>query len=183
MILLSESLQNALTKEMMIMTKEDKKLKWDQDYLRIAGIMAEHSSCARVHVGAIIVKDGRIVSTGYNGVPSGMKECREIFTPDKIKDPSFSTKHHEFAEKFEVHSEQNAIAYLSRNEVNGIGSTMYCTVAPCSNCAKLIVAAGIKEVVYAESYDRDNGGPSLLEKCGVTCRQVNWPHKSFVAKK
>lgn len=174
MILSTASLRDAEVRKQM---DEAKKLKWDQDYLRIAGIMAEHSSCARVHVGAIIVKDGRIVSTGYNGVPSKMKQCNEIFTPDRIKDPNFSVNHHAFAEKFEVHSEQNAIAYLSRNEVSGVGATMYCTVAPCSQCSKLIVAAGIKEVVYAEEYDRDNGGPSLLKQCGIEVRKIDWPDK------
>lgn len=162
------------------MTKEEKQKIWDYDYLRIAGIMGEHSTCTRCKVGAIIVKDGRIISTGYNGTPSGIKQCNEIFTPDKIKDPSFYTTHHKFAEQYEVHGEQNAIAYCSRNEVSAVGSTMYATLAPCSQCAKLIVAAGIKRVVYAEDYDREKSlGAQLLRDCGIEVEHLPWKDKEF----
>lgn len=140
---------------------------WDKDFLRIASIIAKHSTCCRKQVGAVIVKNRRIISTGYNGVPSGMKHCKDIFTPDKLKSPYFYEEHGKFSANFEVHSEQNAIAELSKNEVSGVGATMYTNLSPCSSCSKLIAAAGIKRVVYSEEYDRDKGGPELLRQCGI----------------
>lgn len=146
------------------MTKQDK---WDNTFLRIAQIMSEHSTCCRKQVTAIIVKRNRIISTGYNGVPSGMLECNRRFSVEDITKPDFYKKHGEFSAAFEVHGEQNAIAELSKNEVNAVGATMYCTLAPCSMCAKLIVAAGVTRVVYLEDYDRDTNGPNLLRECGL----------------
>lgn len=147
---------------------------WDNDFLRIAKIIAEHSTCTRKQVGAVIVRNKRIISTGYNGVPSGMKHCNEVFTQKDLTSPDFMKTHGDFSNKFEVHSEQNAIAELSKNEVNGVGATLYTTLAPCSNCAKLIVAAGIKRVVYLEEYDRDMSGPELLRQAGI---EVEWFNK------
>ena len=103
-----------------------------------------------------------------------MKHCNEIFTQKDLTSPDFMKTHGDFSNKFEVHSEQNAIAELSKNEVSGIGATLYTTLAPCSNCAKLIVAAGIKRVVYLEEYDRDMSGPELLRQAGI---EVEWFNK------
>lgn len=156
---------------------------WDYDFLRIAGIMAEHSTCCRKQVGAVIVKNGRVISTGYNGTPAGMINCKDHFKPEDIKKPTFFDIHGKFSANFEVHAEQNAIAELSKNEVNGVGSTLYTTLAPCSMCAKLIAAAGIKRVVYAEEYDRDMSGPELLKQCGLDVIYFPWKNKDDTAKK
>lgn len=150
-----------------MLEKARKQKIWDKDFLRIASIMAEHSTCCRKQVGAIIVKNGRIISTGYNGTPSGMINCKNYFTPEDIKKPNFYDLHGKFSTNFEIHAEQNAIAELSKNEVSGVGSTLYTTLAPCSMCAKLIASAGITRVVYSEEYDRDMNGPELLKQCGI----------------
>lgn len=149
------------------MDKEEKRRRWDIDFLRIATIMSEHSTCMRKQVGVVIVKNGRIISTGYNGTPSGVTQCNEYFKSADLLKPDFMDKHGKFSSNFEVHAEQNAIAELSKNEVSGVGATLYTTLATCSMCAKLVVAAGIKRVVYAEEYDRDMSGPELLRKCGI----------------
>ena len=146
-----------------MMNKKLKKQKlWDRDFIEIAKIISEHSTCCRKKVGCVIVKDRRIISTGYNGTPSGMKHCNERFKIKDIESPIFMELHHKFATKYEIHAEQNAIAELSKNGVSGVGATT--TLAPCSMCSKLIAAAGIKRVVYLYDYDRDMSGPEFLKE-------------------
>ena len=94
---------------------------WDLTFIKVATLMAKHSTCVRKQVGVVIVKNNRIISTGYNGVPSGMKHCNEVFTKSamaKLTDAEFYKQHGDFSAKYEVHAEQNAIAELSKNEVN-----------------------------------------------------------------
>lgn len=151
---------------------------WDLTFIKVATLMAKHSTCVRKQVGVVIVKNNRIISTGYNGVPSGMKHCNEVFTKSamaKLTDAEFYKQHGDFSAKYEVHAEQNAIAELSKNEVNAIGATLVTTLSPCSNCAKLIAAAGIKRVVYLEEYDRDTNGPDLLKNLGIECIKFDEP--------
>ncbi|MCF0124672.1 MAG: cytidine deaminase [Clostridia bacterium] len=152
---------------------------WDARFLRISGVISEASSCCRKHVGALVVKNKRIISTGYNGVPSGLKHCNQIFSKEDMLSPNFMERHGDFSNKFEVHAEQNCIAELSKNEVSAEGATLYSTLAPCSNCAKLIVAAGIKRVVYAEEYDRDMSGPDLLKQSGIIVDHLPWTDDLF----
>jgi dCMP deaminase len=151
----------------------NKQREWDITFINIAKEMAKHSTCIRKQVGAILVKNGHIVSTGYNGVPHGVKHCNEVFKKEDMLKPDWMDVHGKFSSMYEVHAEQNCIIEMAKNETNPEGSTLYLTLSPCSNCAKLIVAAGITRVVYEEKYDRDTSGIDLLNNMGVECVQLS----------
>ena len=124
----------------------------DQRYLRMARIWAENSYCKRRQVGALVVKDKMIISDGYNGTPSGFENVCE--------DEGNVTK------SYVLHAEANAITKLARSSNNSDGSTLYITDSPCIECAKLIIQAGIKRVVYAREY-RLSDGIDLLRQAGI----------------
>lgn len=124
----------------------------DHRYLRMARIWAENSYCKRRQVGALVVKDKMIISDGYNGTPSGFENVCE--------DEEGITK------PYVLHAEANAITKLARSGNNSEGSTLYVTASPCIECAKLIIQAGIRRVVYAEKY-RLTDGIDLLTRAGV----------------
>lgn len=138
--------------------KEDKQLLLDLRYLRMAWIWAENSYCERRKVGALVVKDKMIISDGYNGTPSGFENVCE--------DENNLTK------PYVLHAEANAITKLARSSNNSDGSTLYVTAAPCIECSKLIIQAGIKRVVYAEKY-RLEDGINLLRKAGIEVIYIN----------
>ena len=128
-----------------------KQTKLDLRYLRMARIWAENSYCKRRQVGALVVKDKMIISDGYNGTPSGFENiCEE----------------NDITKPYVLHAEANAITKLARSSNNSDGSTLYVTASPCIECAKLIIQAGIKRVVYAEEY-RLNDGIQLMERAGI----------------
>lgn len=124
----------------------------DYRYLRMARIWAENSYCKRRQVGAIMVKDQMIISDGYNGTPTGFENNCE--TPENTSKP------------YVLHAEANAISKVARSANSSEGATMYVTASPCIECAKLIIQAGIKRVVYAEEY-RITDGIDLLRRAGV----------------
>ena len=132
--------------------KETKQALLDQRYLRMARIWAENSYCVRRQVGALVVKEKMIISDGYNGTPSGFENICE--------DDSGVTK------PYVLHAEANAITKLARSSNNSDGATIYITASPCIECAKLIIQAGIKRVVYGEKY-RLTDGIDLLERAGI----------------
>ena len=153
---------------------------WDKFYLNIAAEFANQSTCVKRKVGAILVKDLRIQSTGYNGTPSGTCNCNEVFQNDlaagvlrkgfkKIK-----ITHHDFAEKFEIHAEQNCLAFAAKSGVITKDCTMYVTTAPCVHCAKLIIASGVKNVVYMSEY-KNSDGLNLLKEAKIGVRQSKHP--------
>jgi dCMP deaminase len=148
------------------------KTDWVRTFCNIANEMKQHSTCCRLKVGALLVKKNRIISTGYNGVPSGMEHCDKQFSVIDKNREDFMKIHGEFSRLYELHAEQNAIVFAGKNGVNTENSDLYITTAPCSNCAKLIVAAGIKNVYYIDNYDRDMSGPDLLDKLGISCYHV-----------
>lgn len=121
-------------------------------YLRMASIWAENSYCERRKVGALVVKNKMIISDGYNGTPSGFENVCE--------DSNNVTK------PYVLHAEANAITKLARSNNNSDGSTLYVTAAPCIECAKLIIQAGIKRVVYGEKY-RLEEGLDLLRRANI----------------
>lgn len=128
-----------------------KQTKLDLRYLRMARIWAENSYCKRRQVGALVVKDKMIISDGYNGTPSGFENiCEE----------------NDITKPYVLHAEANAITKLARSSNNSDGSTLYVTASPCIECAKLIIQAGIKRVVYAEKY-RLNDGIQLMERARI----------------
>ena len=132
---------------------EEKQLKYDRAYLKMAFEWAKLSHCKRKQVGALIVKGRMIISDGFNGTPTGFDNCCE----------------NELGEtKWEVlHAEANAILKVASSTQSCKDSTLYITLSPCIHCSKLIHQAGIKRVVYANDY-KDNAGLSFLEKAGVT---------------
>ena len=150
----------------------EKELKWHKTFIKIALEIANHSTCCRKQVACLLVKNNVIISTGYNGTPSGQKHCNEYFTPSMISRPDFMEKHRIFSNRYEVHSEQNAIAQAAKNEVNPEGATAYVTLSPCLSCAKLLITAGIKKVFYYEKYDRDTSGIDLLKEANIQVERI-----------
>ncbi len=133
-------------------------------------MVAKRSTCLRRKVGAIIVKDKRILATGYNGAPSGLRHCEEVgCLREKISVPS--GQRHELCRG--LHAEQNAIIQAAYHGVSIRDSTMYCTHFPCSICAKMIINAGIKEVIYEEGYD-DPLAMELLKEAGIKVEKYSY---------
>ena len=138
-------------------------------FLGVTEALKAMSKCTRLKVCCVIEKNGRIISTGVNGTPSGFKNCNEYFSPkDRLK-KDYSTRHHEFSEAYEVHAEMNAVLELGKNSsmdsYNDL--TLYCSTCPCPGCAKMIAQAGIKYVVYRDEYDRMPEGAKHLNKFGL----------------
>jgi dCMP deaminase len=159
------------------------KQKFIDAYMDVAERFSELSSAKRLQVGAIVVKDDRIISIGYNGMPSGWDnicEEKEYFIgniPQQYMTDQWIFKEEDglvgrLKTKTEViHAEANAIAKLAKGNESGDGSTMFLTHAPCIDCAKQMYTAGIKEVYYRHSY-RDNDGLTFLEKCDIMVSKV-----------
>jgi len=130
--------------------------KWDKAHMKVARIYSELSTAKRLQVGAVIVKDNRIISIGYNGMPSGWDNACE------------DTDEHGFmpVTKPEVlHAETNAIAKVAKSSESCLDATIYCTTAPCIDCAKLIYQAGIMRVVWEKPHLRSDDGIQFLNKC------------------
>ena len=131
--------------------------------MEITKLVAKRSTCKRRAVGAIIVKDKRILSTGYNGAPSKLEHCLDIgCLRETLNVPS--GERHELCRG--VHAEQNAIIQAANYGVSVVGSTLFCTDQPCSICAKMIINAGILFIVYESKY-RDTMTAEMLEKAGI----------------
>ncbi len=140
------------------MKPADKKTELDKRYLRMACIWSENSYCKRRQVGALIVKDKMIISDGYNGTPSGFENVCE--DENNVTYP------------YVLHAEANAITKIARSNNNSKGATLYVTDSPCIECAKLIIQAGIKRVVYSRQYRLDDG-LQLLKKAGIEVVYLN----------
>lgn len=135
----------------------DKQELLDRRYLRMSHIWAENSYCQRRKVGAIIVKNGMIISDGFNGTPSGFENvCEDI---DGATKP------------YVLHAEANAITKVARSNNSSDGATLYVTASPCLECSKLIIQSGIKRVVFNELY-RLSDGIDLLKRAGVECVHI-----------
>jgi dCMP deaminase len=139
-------------------TSEEKQLLLDKRYIRMAQIWAENSYCNRRKVGALIVKDKMIISDGYNGTPAGFENVCE--------DENGLTK------PYVLHAEANAITKIACSSNSSKGATMYVTTSPCIECAKLIIQAGIKRVIYSEKY-RLEDGLDLLRKANIEVVYIN----------
>lgn len=145
------------------MTTEDKQTELDLRYLRMARIWSENSYCKRRQVGALIVKDKMIISDGYNGTPSGFENVCE--------------DEHNLTLPYVLHAEANAITKIARSGNNSENATLYVTDAPCIECSKLIIQAGIKRVIYARSY-RLEDGINLLRKAGIEVCCLELPNET-----
>ncbi len=136
---------------------------WDEYFMRMAHLVSSRSTCLRRKVGAVLVKDKRILATGYNGAPQGLPHCEETgCLREKLKVPS--GVRHEICRG--LHAEQNVIIQAALHGVSIKGSTLYITCAPCSICAKMIINAGIKKVIYEDSYP-DKMAKEFLKKAKV----------------
>ena len=136
---------------------KEKQHRYDRVYLQMAGQWASLSHCTRKKVGALIVKDGMIISDGYNGTPSGFDNCCE--------DEDGNTHW------YVLHAEANAILKVSKSTNSANGATLYLTLSPCKDCAKLVLQAGIKRVVFSNRY-KDESGINFLELAGVDVEQI-----------
>ena len=139
----------------------------DTMFMDIAQILAERSTCARAQVGAVLVRDNRIITTGYAGAPSGMTHCLDAGCDLQSHLPE-GDQHCLRT----VHAEANVIAFAARYGIQTDGATLYCTHRPCENCAKLLINAGIKKVIYLHEYG-DPAGLDLLVKAEVKVRNFN----------
>ena len=141
----------------------DNRPSWDEYFMGLANQVAERTTCLRRGVGAIIVKDRRILATGYNGVPTGLAHCSETgCLRQQLGVPS--GQRHEICRG--LHAEQNAIIQAARVGCSVEGCTLYCTHQPCVICAKIIINAGIARVVYKEGYP-DDFSLRLFKEAGV----------------
>ena len=117
--------------------------------MAMARTFAGLSKCVSFQVGCLIIKDRRVISCGYNGTPTGHVNCCDIFDRK-----AFSRKeHHNFADRYEIHAEMNALLFAAREGIVVSGSTLYCTLQPCQQCLKNVVQAGVVRIVYVDEYD------------------------------
>jgi dCMP deaminase len=136
---------------------------WDSYFMEIAGVVAKRSTCLRRHVGAVVVKDRRILTTGYNGAPSGLAHCEDVgCLREKMNVPP--GERHELCRG--IHAEQNAIIQAAIWGISIKGATLYCTTQPCALCAKMLINAGISRIVYTGDYP-DELAMRLLEEARV----------------
>ncbi len=172
-------------------TFEKDRPEWKPIFMTTAHLIAQRSTCLKLKTGALLVKDNRIISIGYNGsVPKGEHCCdywkkyygiwyfNEEFNEKYpifgsfLESLDFSEKHHEWATINEIHGEQNAILYASKNGISTKDSEMYSVYSPCINCAKVIITSGITKVYFSKHYKRDVKGIKFLVDNGIKCEQV-----------
>ncbi|MDX9785495.1 MAG: cytidine/deoxycytidylate deaminase family protein [Desulfobacterales bacterium] len=146
---------------------------WETYFMEITTLVAKRSTCRRRAVGAIIVKDKRILSTGYNGAPTGTRHCIDIGCLREELNIA-SGQRHELCRA--IHAEQNAIIQAAYHGVSVKGATLFCTHLPCAICAKMIINAGIKKIFYQSGY-ADEMSIGLLAEAGVELIQLNVPEK------
>ena len=152
----------------MAKLKTQKRPDWDEYFMGIAKLISERSTCLRRAVGALIVKNRRILTTGYNGTPIGITHCEVAgCLREKLKVPS--GERHELCRG--LHAEQNAIIQAALYGVDIHGGTLYCTNQPCSICAKMLINAGIKEIVMESGYP-DEMAKDFFKEAGVEVRMA-----------
>lgn len=162
-------------------------LKYKHLYKTVLKEYQNLSKCARVKVAALIVKDGRILSCGYNGTPTGQTNCNELFKTEAGKfyarksiteewleysEAEWKDLHHAFANTNEIHAEQNTLGNVLREKIDITGTSMLLTHEPCEACARLIYTCGIKHVMYENKYDRGSNGIDFLERNGVKVEKI-----------
>lgn len=147
---------------------------WDEYFMKIATVVALRSNCSRRHVAAVIVKDKRIISTGYNGTPRGIRNCCEGGCPRCSSDVPSGTN---LTECLCSHGEENAIVQAAYHGIAVKDSTLYTTFSPCLLCAKMIINAGIREVVFQERYSIDTTARKILLEAGVKIRALGEKEK------
>ena len=141
---------------------------WDEYFMKIAALVAERSTCLRRHVGALLVKDKRIIATGYNGAPSGLKHCAEVgCLREELSVPS--GERHELCRG--LHAEQNAIIQAAVYGQDTRDAILYCTHTPCLLCAKMLINAGVRRVVIADDYP-DRLAADFFQEAGIDVQRA-----------
>ena len=142
---------------------------WDKYFMDIALVAASRSNCSRRHVAAVLVRDRRIISTGYNGTPRGVRNCSDGGCPRCNSDTPSGQG---LGDCLCCHAEENAIVQAAYHGIAVKGATLYTTFSPCLTCAKMIINAGIVEVVYYKHYTIDDVSTALLKEAGVVVRPL-----------
>lgn len=141
---------------------------WEVYFLKMARLASTRSTCIRRHVGAVLVKDRKVLATGYNGVPSGISHCADVgCLRDEEQIPS--GQRHELCRG--LHAEQNAILQAAYHGVSIQGSVLFCTNFPCVICSKMLINAGIRQIFYLEGYP-DSLSETLLNEAGMEMRRI-----------
>lgn len=153
------------------MLSNDTRPSWDTYFMDIATLVAKRSTCLRRAVGAVIVKNRRILSTGYNGAPAGIAHCIDVGCLRATLNIA-SGQRHELCRG--IHAEQNAIIQAAYHGVSIQGGTLYCTNLPCSICTKMIINAGITEIFYEEGY-ADDLSQGLIDEAGIVLHRMQSP--------
>ena len=145
------------------------RISWNEYYMRIAQLVAERSTCLRRKVGAIAVKEKRILATGYNGAPAGLPHCLDIgCLREQLKIPS--GQRHELCRG--LHAEQNVIIQAAVHGVSIAGATIYCTTQPCLICTKMLINCGITAIYFAEGYP-DDLAQEMLKEAGIKFERLS----------
>jgi dCMP deaminase len=145
---------------------------WDTYFMDIAHVVKTRSSCSRRQVAAVIVKDRRVISTGYNGTPRGLPNCNEGGCSRCASDvPSGSA----LGDCICCHAEENAITQAAYHGIAVAGSSIYVTISPCLTCARMIINVGIREVIYEGDYTFTAQTKLMLDTAGVPCRRIGMP--------
>lgn len=160
-------------------------------YKRILTEYQDFSKCARLHVAALLVENGRILCCGYNGTPAGQCNCNKLFHTmevngirkfylrkietenwEDVSEHDWYDKHHEYSLENELHAEMNCIASACKNNIPVQNCSLVISLAPCENCAKLIYASGIKHVMYVDEYDRGSKGIDFLRRNNIIVEKI-----------
>ena len=164
-----ENLYPQIDKLLLRLLKEVQRPSWDQYFMNIAKVVASRSNCIKRKVAAIIVKDKRVISTGYNGTPRGTRNCNEGGCP---RCNSLATSGTNLEECLCSHGEENAIVQASYHGVSVKDAIIYTTFAPCLQCAKMIINSGIREVIYNMDYPLNGSAFQLFSEAGVFVRKL-----------
>ncbi|NQY52268.1 MAG: dCMP deaminase [Campylobacteraceae bacterium] len=140
----------------------------DKNFINIAHEISKASKCVSKQVGAVIVKDGRILSTGYNGTPAGFTNCNDHW------DGKYTKDHHEWSKTYEIHAEMNAIIWAARKGISIEGASIFVTLEPCSECSKNLIASGITRIVFDRAYEHTNSEviSSFIKQNGIKIEQI-----------
>ena len=151
------------------MAQKDTRPSWETYFMNITNLVAERSTCLRRAVGAVIVKDKRILSTGYNGAPTGLRHCLEVGCLREQLGVE-SGKMHELCRG--IHAEQNAIIQAAYHGVSVKDASLFCTNQPCSICARMIINAGLRKIFFQSSYT-DTLAEELLDEAGIELKKID----------
>jgi len=149
-------------------TKQQTRPDWDTYFMDICHVVAKRSNCSRRQVAAVIVSDKRLISTGYNGTPRGITNCYEGGCPRCAGDAESGS---DLEACICCHAEENSIVQAAYHGISVAGGTLYCTISPCLLCTKMIINAGIQEVVYEDEYRFSEQARALFVEAKIACRQ------------